>query len=124
MAVGLFFAAAILLAHFRLFRLLDSSALAAVSFFNMLFVFLLFPLEGTLLRKLVLLFAGNIVGALWYGIQSSFADAFLFRNTDTFTIIVLVAKPLIDFVWVVSVWSISLSVLASYKIKAERLEKS
>jgi len=68
MAVGSFFAAAIL-AHFQLFRLLDVSALAAISFFNMLFVFLLFPLDGTLFRKLVLLFAGNSVGGS--GILSS-----------------------------------------------------
>ena len=124
MAVGSFFAAAILLAHFQLFRLLDISALVAVSFFNMLFVFLLFPLEGTLFRKLVLLFAGNSVGVLWYIIQSSFEDVFLFLNADTFKIIILVAKPLLDFVWIVSVWSLSLSVLASYKTKTERLEKS
>jgi hypothetical protein len=55
MAVGSFFAAAILLAHFRLFRLLDVSALVAVSFFNLLFVFLLFPLEGTLPQTCVTL---------------------------------------------------------------------
>ena len=58
----------------------------------MLFVFLLFPLEGTLFRKLVLLFAGNSVGVLWYIIQSSFEDVFLFLNADTFKIIILVAS--------------------------------
>ena len=124
MAVGSFFAAAILLMHFQLFRILDSSALVAVSFFNMLFVFLLFPLEGTLLRKIVLLFAGNSVGVLWYVLQFSFEDAFFFLNLDAFKVIFLVAKPLVDFVWVVSVWSLSLSVLASYKRKTERLEKT
>jgi len=77
MTVGSFFAAAILLAHFRLFRLLDVSALVAVSFFNLLFVFLLFPLEGKLLRKIILLFAGNSVGALC-GILSSYPLQTLF----------------------------------------------
>lgn len=123
MAIGSFFAASILFMHFQLFRILDISALVAVSFFNLLFVFLLFPLEGTLLRKTVLLLAGNSVGVLWYIIQLSFEDAFFFLNTNAFKVIILVAKPLIDFVWIVSVWSLSLSVLASYKRKTERLEK-
>ena len=118
------FAVAILLAHFQIGHILDMSALIAISFFNLLFVFLLFPLEGPLLRKIMLLFAGNSVGVLWYLIQLSFEEAFFFLNTGAFKIIILVAKPIIDFVWIVSVWSVSLSVLASYKRKTERLEKS
>jgi len=124
MAVGLLFAVAILLAHFQIGHILDMSALIAISFFNLLFVFLLFPLEGPLLRKIMLLFVGNSVGVLWYVIQLSFEEAFFFLNTGAFKIIILVVKPIIDFVWIVSVWSVSLSVLASYKRKTERLEKS
>lgn len=123
MAVGSILVAAIIVLHVQLIRRLDLPALAAISFFNLLFVFLLFPLEGPLLRKIILLIAGNSVGALWYIIQLSFEDAFFFLNTETLKIIVLVAKPLIDFVWIVAVWSLSLSVLASYR-KTERLEKS
>jgi hypothetical protein len=124
MAVGSVLVTAIIVLHVQLIRKLDLPALVAIIFFNLLFVFLLFPLEGPLLRKVVLLIAGNSVGALWYIIQLSFEDAFFFLNTDLFKIIVLVAKPLIDFVWIVSVWSLSLSVLASYRRKTERLEKS
>lgn len=118
MAVGSVFAAAIILLHFQLVHILDISALVAISFFNLLFVFLLFPLEGTLLRKIVLLFAGNSVGFLWYLIQLSFEEASIFfLSTDAFKVIAIVAKPLIDFVWIVSIWSLSLSVLASAKRK-------
>ena len=124
MGVGLVFAVAILFTHFQIGQILDISALIAISFFNLLFVFLLFPLEGPLLRKIMLLFAGNSVGVLWYLIQLSFEEAFFFLNTGAFKIIILFAKPIIDFVWIVSVWSVSLSVLASYKRKTERLEKS
>ena len=123
MAVGSVLVAAIILLHVQVIRKLDLPALAAIIFFNLLFVLLLFPLEGPLLRKIVLLIAGNSVGALWYIIQLSFDEAFFFLNTETFKIIVLVAKPLIDFVWIVAVWSLSLSVLASYR-KTERPEKS
>jgi hypothetical protein len=123
MAVGLVLVAAIIFLQVQLIKF-DPPALIAIGFFNLLFVFLLFPLEGPLLRKVVLLIAGNHVGALWYIIQSSFAEAFFSLNADTFKTIMLVAKPLIDFVWIVAVWSLSLSVLASYKTKMERLEKS
>lgn len=125
MAIGSGFAAVIILSHFQLVQILDISALVAIIFFNLLFVFLLFPLEGTLLRKIVLLFAGNIVGLLWYLIQLSLKEASMFfLSTDAFNIIILVAKPLIDFVWIVSIWSLSLSVLASAKRKTEGLERS
>jgi len=124
MAVGSVLVTAIIVLHVQLIRKLDLPSLVAIIFFNLLFVFLLFPLEGPLLRKVVLLMAGNSVGAFWYIIQLSFEDTFLFLNTDLFKIIVLVAKPLIDFVWIVSIWSLSLSVLSSYRGKMERLEKS
>ena len=123
LAVGSVFVAVIILVHVQLIRKLDLSALTAISFFNLLFLFLLFPLEGPLLRKVVLLIAGNQVGALWYIIQLSFEETFSFLNVDTFKIIILVAKPIIDFVWIVSIWSLSLSLLAPYKRKTERLEK-
>ena len=125
MAVGSGFAAVIILSHFQLVQILDISALVTIIFFNLLFVFLLFPLEGTLLRKIVLLFAGNIVGFLWYLIQLSLKEASMFfLSPDAFKIITIVAKPLIDFVWIVSIWSLSLSVLASAKRKTEGLEQS
>jgi len=123
LAVGSVFVTVIILVHVQLIRKLDLSALTAISFFNLLFLFLLFPLEGPLLRKVVLLIAGNQVGALWYIIQLSFEETFSFLNVDTFKIIILVAKPIIDFVWIVSIWSLSLSLLAPYKRKTERLEK-
>ena len=125
MAVGSIFAATIILSHFQLVQILDISALIAISFFNLLSVFLLFPLEGTLLRKIVLLFAGNSVGLLWYLIQLSLKEvSIFFLSQDTFKIITILAKPIIDFVWIVSIWSLSLSVLASAKRKTEGLEQS
>jgi hypothetical protein len=123
MAIGSVLVTAIIVLHFQLIPTFDLPALVAIWFFNMLFLFLLFPLEGPLLRKTVLLIGGNIVGVLWYFIQSSFEEAFFVLNTGTFKVIILIAKPLIDFVWIVAVWSLSLSVLASYRIKRERLEK-
>lgn len=102
----------------------DETTVASIVFFNLLFLLLVFPLEGTFFRKMVLLIGGNHVGILWYLIQLLLAETFLFPSTDTLKIITLVAKPLIDFVWIVVVWSFSLSVLVSYKTKKGKLEKS
>lgn len=116
MIVGSGLAAAIILAHFQLVSLLSLSALIAIIIFNLLFVFLLFPLEGSFLRKVGLLFAGNFVGALWYLIRSAFQEAsVLFLSLEAFKVITVVLSPIIDFIWVVSLWSLSLSVLASAK---------
>ncbi|HDQ05387.1 MAG TPA: hypothetical protein ENN36_01525 [Candidatus Bathyarchaeota archaeon] len=123
MAAGSFLVTAIIFLSFQLTPKFGLPALAAMGFFNLLFLFLLFPLEGPLLSKTVLLIGGNTVGVLWYLIQLSFEESFLALNTDTFKMIILVAKPLIDFVWIVAVWSLSLSVLASYRTKMEEPEK-
>ncbi len=116
MAVGSGLAAVIIIAAFQLVPLLSLSAQIAIILFNLLFVFLLFPLEGPLLRKVGLLFAGNVVGALWYLIRAAFQEAsVLFLSIYAFKIIAVVLSPIIDFIWIVSLWSLSLSVLASAK---------
>jgi len=116
MVVGSGLAAIITLAHFRLVPLLSLSALIAIILFNLLFVFLLFPLEGSLLRKVGLLFAGNFVGALWYLMRSAFQEASVFfLSIDALKVIAVVVSPIIDFIWIVSLWSLSLSALASAK---------
>ena len=124
MAVGAGLVITIIVLQFHLMLSFDLSAMFSIIFFNLLFLFLIFPLQGTLRRKVILLIAGNQVGFLWYAIQLLFEDAVMFLNANTFRIIFLVAKPLLDFVWIVAVWSISLSMMASYKTKMEMLEKS
>ena len=112
--------AIILLIYLSLHHILDERALVSITIFNFLFVFLLFPLEGPLFRKLYLLVAGNIVGLVWYFIMSSFGAASVFYlGTDTLEIIIAVIWPIIDLIWIVSVWSLSLSMLASTKKRNE-----
>ena len=120
MSVGIGAAVIMLLIYFPLYGILNESAPISIAIFNFLFTFLLFPLEGPLFRKVCLLVAGNIVGLAWYLIQSSFGAASVFYlGADTFKIITVVIGPIIDFVWVVSVWSLSLSALASAKRRNE-----
>jgi hypothetical protein len=116
MSMGVGTMAIILLIYLSLHQILVERALVSITIFNFLFVFLLFPLEGPLFRKLYLLVAGNIVGLVWYFIMSSFGAASVFYlGTDTSEIIIAVIWPIIDLIWIVSVWSLSLSMLASAK---------
>jgi hypothetical protein len=120
MSVGVGTTAIILLIYLSLHHILDEYALISISIFNFLFIFLLFPLEGALFQKIYLLVAGNIVGLVWYFIKSSFGAASVFYlGTNALKIITVVIGPIIDLVWVVSVWSLSLSVLASAKKRNE-----
>ncbi|MCW4016923.1 MAG: hypothetical protein NWF06_11175 [Candidatus Bathyarchaeota archaeon] len=114
----------IIVVQIQLIRSFDLSALFSIIFFNLLFLLLIFPLQGPLRRKVILLITGNQVGIVWYAIQVVLKDTVFVLNTNSLNVMFLVAKPLVDFVWIVAVWSISLSMMASYKIKAERLEKS
>ena len=120
MLVGLVLTLPIMFLHIRLIGVFDLAALFAVVFFNFLFVFLLFPLKGSLPHKAVLLIAGNGVGGLWYLIRLSCEEAICFSNIEPLRILFVVAKPFIDFVWIVAVWSVSLSVLSRHKGKMEK----
>jgi len=114
MSVGLGASAIMLLIYFSLRCILNESALISIALFNFLFAFLLFPLEGPLFRKVCLLIAGNIVGLVWYLLRSSFEAASVFYlGADAFRIIAVVIGPVVDLIWIVSVWSLGLSVLAS-----------
>ncbi len=101
-------------------QILNETALFSITIFNFLFVFLLFPLAGPLFQKVYLLVAGNIVGLVWHFIRSSFGAASVFYlGADTFEIINVIIGPIIDLVWIVCIWSLSLSILASAKKREE-----
>jgi hypothetical protein len=125
MSVGIGTTAIILFIYFSLQHILNETALISITIFNFLFVFLLLPLEGPLFQKVYLLVAGNIVGLVWHFIKSSFGAASVFYlGADTFKIINVIFGPIIDLVWIVSVWSLSLSMLASARKRKEGEEEN
>lgn len=99
---------------------LDNPTMVALVTFNLLFVFLLFPLDGSLFQKFILLISGNFVGILWYILQIFFEQTFFFTDLKFFRILVLLVKPLTDFMWLVVFWSFSLSIFSSKKLKVQR----
>ncbi len=119
-SAGIGIAATIFLIYFPLCQMLDQSALTSITLFNFLFIFLLFPLEGSLFRKICLLVAGNIVGLAWHFVKLSFVSvSFFYLGVNAFKIIIVVLGPIVDLIWIVAVWSLSLSVLASAKRRNE-----
>jgi hypothetical protein len=97
----------------------DESALMLL-IFNLLFVSLIFPLNGTLTTKTCMLLVGNVIGFFWSNLFSLFAHVATYYFGAIFSALYIILDPLINFVWIVSFWSISLSVLAnSEKRKSE-----
>jgi len=125
MYVGIGTATIMLLIYFSLRNVLNEPALISITIFNFLFVFLLFPLEGQLSRKVYLLFAGNIVGLVWHFVKSSFGVASVsYLGAEILKIITVVIGPIIDLIWIVSVWSLGISTLTSTKKRNEGDEKN
>src|SRR4030066_1681883 len=79
--------------------------------FNFLFISLTFGLTGKLTRKLCLLSLGNVIGLFWDFTLYSLATSGNAYFGGTFTTLFRILHPFLYFMWVVSFWSISLSVL-------------
>jgi hypothetical protein len=83
--------------------------------FNFLFVSLTFPLNGTLKKKLVMLFVGNAIGLFWNYLFSLFAHSVTNQLGEFFNTLYIILSPFLNLVWIVSFWSLSLTALANSK---------
>lgn len=91
---------------------------AAILFvFNFLFLSFLFELNGTLRKKLGLLALGNLMGLAWNCLLAIIADFGGSYSGDIFIIYFRILFPLLNSIWVVSFWSLSLSVLPRLKLE-------
>ena len=104
------------------YMLLSSSFVSSESvymliIFNFLFVSLTFPLDGTLTRKLSMLLIGNIIGLFWNYLFSLFAYTVAYYLGDFFNTVYIILSPFVNFIWIVSFWSISLTALTNSKDK-------
>ncbi len=108
------------------YMLLSSSFISRESvymliIFNFLFVSLTFPLDGTLTRKLSMLLIGNIIGLFWNYLFSLFAYTVAYYLGDFFNTVYIILSPFVNFIWIVSFWSISLTALTNSKDKKQGL---
>lgn len=103
------FLTAIALCVITAFRFINTEAAIILLFFNLLFICLTFELNGTLNIKLGMLALGNAVGLLWNIILFSFAAAGSAYFGETFNVLCGIFRPFLNFMWIISFWSLSLS---------------
>lgn len=93
------------------------SGLGSLAIFTLIFLLLLFPLEGSAWRKIAWLEVGLILGAIWSFIRLSVAVLAAYHfGAGAFTIAEFLTGPFTDFFWMVSVWALALSAIISEKV--------
>jgi hypothetical protein len=97
------------------FSFIDIAATAILSFFNLFFLSLTIHLNGTRNKKLIILSLGNIIGLLWNFVLHYLAIAGATFFGESFNFFYTVAYPFLNFMWIVSFWSLSLAVLTKPK---------
>ena len=105
------FLEAIALCLITSFRFIDIESTATLLIFNLLFISLTFQLNGTINRKLGMMALGNVIGLLWSFVLYFFAIAGVTFFGEIFRVFYAVIYPILNFMWIVSFWSLSLSVL-------------
>jgi len=118
-------AVAVIFVYSLLQNTLNGSALISLIIFNLLSVLLTFPLHGPLWCKILWLGLGNLVGFAWNLIQLSLITTI--ATTGLLHFMYLTIGPIIDFMWIASIWSLGLSALAAterQKREEKRREKN
>ena len=118
---SVFFVQLIILSVFASIQFIDLKSTAILLIFNFLFVSITFQLSGSYSRKLGLLALGNMLGFLWNYTFASFAFAGASFFGETFSTIYTISYPFLDSLWIVTFWSLSLTVLPRPQVlQAER----
>lgn len=96
---------------YPLYQILEEPVFVSIMIFNLLSILLTFPLRGPLWCKIIWLGLGNIVGLTWNLVWLSLAV--VTAGVGAFEVVHSVIGPAIDFMWMISVWSLGLYALAS-----------
>jgi hypothetical protein len=110
LAVG-FFSGVITLCLISSFCLVNLASFAALLTFNVLFISLIVHSEGTFPRKFGVLTLGNLVGLLWNFVFHHFGLFGTALFGEAFSALYAIAYPFLNFMWIVSFWSLSLGFL-------------
>jgi len=94
------------------------SGLFSIIIFGLLFVSLAFPLKGPLWLKIAWLEFGSFVGLAWSFIRLfTVALVAYYFGAGAFALAEFITSPMFDFLWVIPVWSLGLSLVVSAKRK-------
>ena len=110
LVTGLFLEA-IVLCLLLSFSLINLATTIVLLIFNLFFLSITIHLNGTTNKKLGVLALGNITGLLWNLVLQYFDIAGAAFFGETFNIFFTIAYPFLNFMWIVSFWSLSLTVL-------------
>lgn len=101
-------------------QLLEGTPLVTILVFNALSIILTFPLKGPLWCKIAWLGMGNLIGVMWNLVRLSLITVAAGIETKALLLLNFILGPTIDFIWLVPVWSLGLSALASLKHQKRR----
>jgi hypothetical protein len=108
---SLSFLEAIILCLIASFRLINLQSTVTLLIFNILFVSLIFQLNGSVLKKIFMLTAGNMIGLfcnlIFYYFSLAGYDYFGVAFNAFYTLI----YPILNLMWIVPFWSLSLGFL-------------
>ncbi len=108
---GLFLVVTIALTLVISYRLINEASAATLIIFTFLFASLIFQLEGSRSRKLVLLTIGNTIGLFWSFAFHYFGVVGTLAFGDGFKILNVVIFPFLNLMWIVPFWSLSVGLL-------------
>jgi hypothetical protein len=112
---SMLFVQLIVLSVYVSLKFLDLKSTAVLLIFNFLFISLTWKLNGDSTRKLGLLATGNMLGLAWnYAVYS-----LVFEVTGLggiFGVLSTIVYPFLDSIWIVTFWSLSLTVLPKPRI--------
>jgi hypothetical protein len=94
---------------------INIASTATLLIFNLFFLSLIIQLNGTLNRKIGILALGNITGLFWNIGLYYFDIAGVAFFGEPFNVFYAVSYPFLNFMWIVSFWSLSLTVLPKPK---------
>jgi len=104
--------------NFNLIFTWQRSGIISVTIFSLLFLFLMFPLKGSIWRKLIWLEFVFVTGFTWSLIRISTTALVAYHfGAGAFQLVEFLMGPFTDFLWMISLWSVGLSTLVSSKRK-------
>ncbi|MBT0160048.1 hypothetical protein G4O51_08690 [Candidatus Bathyarchaeota archaeon A05DMB-2] len=109
--VSISFVEAVVLCLLASFRLINLESTVTLLIFNLLFTSLIFQLKGAVNKKLFLLALGNVIGLFWSYVFCSVSAVGTLVFGEGFNVVYAIFFPFLNFTWVVSFWSLSLTVL-------------
>jgi uncharacterized membrane protein len=102
--------------------LMDGPSVIIVLLFNVLFTLILSQLHGSISTKASILTVGNLLGTALNLLFYAFAEDLHTLTGLSTSVVLTVTYPILNFVWIVPFWSLSLSLFSNPAVP-EKVQK-